>query len=102
MPSPHLAAWHGSLGDGQIQPRSSMQSAPQPSAAAVFPSTVSGCTSTCGDGILIPGDTNEECDDGNKKDGDGCSSTCKVEPGYKCDNQQGTLPASITIPFVFR
>lgn len=23
-----------------------------------------------------------ECDDGNTEDGDGCSSACRVEPGY--------------------
>ena len=28
----------------------------------------------------------EECDDGNKADGDGCSSTCKVERGFFCLN----------------
>jgi len=27
---------------------------------------------------------NEECDDGNTNNNDGCSSTCKVEPGYQC------------------
>ncbi|HET7538537.1 MAG TPA: DUF4215 domain-containing protein [Polyangiaceae bacterium] len=42
--------------------------------------TSSGCTSECGDGLLI----NEECDDGNTKDGDGCSSTCKKEGGFTC------------------
>jgi fibro-slime domain-containing protein len=26
----------------------------------------------------------EECDDGNTKDGDGCSAACKLEPGWKC------------------
>ncbi|HVY29150.1 MAG TPA: DUF4215 domain-containing protein [Polyangiaceae bacterium] len=62
------------------------------------PSTAQGCTSSCGDGILL----GEECDDGNKKDGDGCSAACKVEPGYKCEEQAGTLPNSISIPFVFR
>ena len=30
----------------------------------------------CGNGLLDPG---EECDDGNKTDADGCSSTCTVE-----------------------
>jgi len=30
----------------------------------------------CGDGHLDPG---EDCDDGNKADGDGCSSECKLE-----------------------
>lgn len=28
----------------------------------------------------------EECDDGNGKSGDGCSSTCKLEPNYVCKN----------------
>ncbi|KAF8453751.1 hypothetical protein BDZ91DRAFT_768147 [Kalaharituber pfeilii] len=31
----------------------------------------------CGNGKLDPG---EECDDGNRIDGDGCSSTCRKEP----------------------
>jgi len=32
---------------------------------------------TCGDQIL---DSNEECDDGNRTDGDGCTSKCSNEP----------------------
>jgi fibro-slime domain-containing protein len=39
-----------------------------------------GCTSKCGDGLLI----GEECDDGNTTSGDGCSATCQVEPGFRC------------------
>jgi fibro-slime domain-containing protein len=66
------------------------------------PIDTDGCSSSCGDGILLDGDPNEECDDGNKRDGDGCSATCKVEPGYMCQKQQGVLPPSISIPFVFR
>jgi cysteine-rich repeat protein len=31
---------------------------------------------TCGDGTLDPG---EQCDDGNKTDGDGCSAGCQLE-----------------------
>jgi cysteine-rich repeat protein len=31
----------------------------------------------CGNGVLDPG---ELCDDGNTKNGDGCSQFCKVEP----------------------
>jgi cysteine-rich repeat protein len=34
------------------------------------------CDGPCGDGVLGSG---EECDDGNCKDGDGCSSMCMVE-----------------------
>ncbi|HYQ02856.1 MAG TPA: DUF4215 domain-containing protein [Polyangiaceae bacterium] len=42
--------------------------------------TDTGCTSECGDGLLI----GEECDDGNTKSGDGCSSDCKKEGGFMC------------------
>lgn len=38
------------------------------------------CAPTCGDGLVI----DEECDDGNVTDGDGCSTTCTVEPGFTC------------------
>lgn len=65
------------------------------------PTDADGCSSSCGDGLLLDGDA-EECDDGNKRDGDGCSATCQVEDGYKCDKETGTLPGSIQIPFVFR
>lgn len=37
--------------------------------------------STCGNGVV---EGNEECDDGDLQDNDGCSSLCKVEPGWKC------------------
>src|SRR5690606_7936609 len=36
---------------------------------------------TCGDGQI---DLSESCDDGDMNGGDGCSSTCIVEPGYTC------------------
>ena len=39
------------------------------------------CGLECGDGIVQPG---EPCDDGNQSAGDGCSSTCTVEPGWSC------------------
>jgi fibro-slime domain-containing protein len=35
----------------------------------------------CGDGVIESGET---CDDGNTVSGDGCSSTCEIEPGYAC------------------
>ena len=39
-----------------------------------------GCfTGACGDGNL-DSEAGEECDDGNTVDGDGCSSTCQIEP----------------------
>ena len=37
----------------------------------------------CGDGALEIG-TGEQCDDGNPNSGDGCSSTCQVEPTWQC------------------
>lgn len=38
----------------------------------------------CGNGYLEP-QIGETCDDGNKEDGDGCSSGCKKQEGYVCD-----------------
>jgi len=37
----------------------------------------------CGDGKVM---SSEECDDGNLVDGDGCSSTCQIEPLFGCEN----------------
>lgn len=48
-----------------------------------------GVCAPCGDGQKTP---NEECDDGNRVDGDGCSSTCKVE---KQKSSQASQPAPI-------
>ncbi len=42
------------------------------------------CQLACGNGILDPG---EECDDGNGDDGDGCSSGCAIQEGWKCGGQ---------------
>ena len=42
----------------------------------------SGCYK-CGNGIKEPG---EYCDDGNKVNGDGCSSECQIEPPPNCGN----------------
>lgn len=36
----------------------------------------------CGNGVINPGET---CDDVNKANGDGCSSTCQVEQGWTCN-----------------
>ncbi len=46
-------------------------------------------TEVCGDGALDPG---EACDDGNTRDGDGCSTSCAVEAGFTCVGQ----PSSCT------
>lgn len=39
----------------------------------------------CGDGVIYGAE--ERCDDGNQLSGDGCSSICRVEPGYACSGQ---------------
>jgi cysteine-rich repeat protein len=39
------------------------------------------CVAECGDGVA---DLSEECDDGNQRSGDGCSSFCRVEVGWSC------------------
>ena len=61
-----------------------------------------GCTSECGDGLLI----NEECDDGNTKDGDGCSSTCKKEGGFECSQTANCEKINgacvLRVPVVYR
>jgi len=41
-----------------------------------FAPTSSSCASACGDGMVA---ANEECDDGNRVSGDGCSSDCRHE-----------------------
>ena len=40
----------------------------------------------CGDGIR-PTELHA-CDDGNTQDGDGCSQSCTIEFGFKCDNAE--------------
>jgi len=39
------------------------------------------CVIACGDSVVGRGET---CDDGNTEPDDGCSPTCRVEPGYTC------------------
>jgi cysteine-rich repeat protein len=34
----------------------------------------------------------EECDDGNTRSGDGCSSECTIEPGYGADGHRLSPP----------
>ncbi len=41
----------------------------------------------CGDGVIQP--SNEQCDDGDTTDGDGCSSTCKLEANFTCVTKEG-------------
>eukprot|EP00163_Fabomonas_tropica_P005646 TRINITY_DN1525_c0_g1_i2.p1 TRINITY_DN1525_c0_g1~~TRINITY_DN1525_c0_g1_i2.p1 ORF type:complete len:3023 (-),score=588.09 TRINITY_DN1525_c0_g1_i2:123-9191(-) len=46
-----------------------------------------GCTPECGNGVI---QTGEVCDDNNPNSGDGCSSTCQVEPGWTCSGAPST------------
>jgi fibro-slime domain-containing protein len=42
----------------------------------------------CGDGMRAK-DSEEQCDDGANKSGDGCSAQCRLETGYACDPNGG-------------
>ena len=56
-------------------------------ASATVGAVPDGATlSTCGDGVIDPG---EVCDDGNLVDGDGCDSYCRLECDAHCDCPQG-------------
>ena len=45
------------------------------------------CSEICGDGLNLG---EYECDDGNLIDGDGCSSLCSVEEGFRCQGGNTT------------
>jgi cysteine-rich repeat protein len=45
-----------------------------------FNAALQRCTENCGDGFRFT----LACDDGNNINGDGCTSDCKIEPGYHC------------------
>lgn len=54
------------------------------------------CHEFCGDGLV----KEDGCDDGNTKNGDGCSSTCIVEDYFVCDTNQPSncyFQANLTI-----
>lgn len=44
-----------------------------------------GDPAVCGDGTIH--DPVELCDDQNTEDGDGCSATCRIEPGWSCSGE---------------
>jgi len=49
-----------------------------------IPAIESGNPTLCGNGQQDPG---EQCDDGNKMAGDGCSAICQIPAGWSCDGQ---------------
>lgn len=67
----------------------------------IFDAGTSSCFEYCGDGKRYI----HECDDGNNKDGDGCSRDCRIESGYRCtggtpdtpDQCYNQIPSRITI-----
>lgn len=48
---------------------------------------------SCGNNVRNP---NEECDDGNRVSGDGCTSNCFVEPGHRCVDPSASEPDKCT------
>ena len=60
------------------------------------------CTTTCGDGLLLPGNLTEACDDGNQASEDGCSPDCVVEPGYVCEPASLAPMGELALPIVYR
>ncbi|MCC7072630.1 MAG: DUF4215 domain-containing protein [Deltaproteobacteria bacterium] len=48
----------------------------------------------CGDGLIDYDGVSalEQCDDGNAGSGDGCTSTCQMEPGFDCYSSQPGEP----------
>jgi fibro-slime domain-containing protein len=48
----------------------------------------------CGDRI-VQADRGEECDDGNRMGGDGCSGSCQVEPNHSCPAQGGPCVSTV-------
>src|SRR5215471_1312037 len=46
-----------------------------------IPSIEAGNPMLCGNGMQDPG---EQCDDGNKNAGDGCSAICQIPAGWSC------------------
>ena len=61
----------------------------QISAGFIFDPDSQACTEICGDGKNMG---IKECDDGNGVNGDGCSSECKVETGWACENGTASGP----------
>ena len=69
----------------------------------VCPAAGGACTTSCGDGLLLPVDMaqGQQCDDGNTVAGDGCSSDCKNEMGYQCTTMPFTQDP-LVLPIVLR
>lgn len=64
-------------------PSSTVTPTKTPTASPATPTATPTPGSLCGNGAL--NSQLEECDDGNVENGDGCSTSCTIEPGWKCD-----------------
>jgi fibro-slime domain-containing protein len=53
----------------------------------------------CGDGQRFAG---EACDDGNARDGDGCSAACIEEDAFDCNDLAADPPAQVHLPVIYR
>lgn len=54
----------------------------------------------CGDGVV---GGSEACDDGNRANSDGCSSSCTLDSGFVCTEKRcGTTGCTLRLPAVFR
>jgi cysteine-rich repeat protein len=71
----------GSIGRANLDGTGVNQSFIKMAAARPMGLVVVQQTPQGGDGVIEPPET---CDDGNTVSGDGCSSTCSVEPGWTC------------------
>jgi len=54
------------------------------------------CVGVCGDGLRRG--YGEECDDNNTISGDGCSSTCKLEQGFRCEGINPDICEAVAPP----
>jgi cysteine-rich repeat protein len=69
---------------------------PCPATCATAISVTCEYIGVCGDGFRRH--SFEACDDGNTEDGDGCSSSCTIEPGWLCDGGSWTSADTCFFP----
>ena len=63
--------------------------------AAVALAWSPSASAVCGDGVV---DAEETCDDLNSDDGDGCDSSCVVEPGWESVDAEFSLDVAEALP----
>jgi cysteine-rich repeat protein len=83
------AGWVDDGGDGD--PAEPLPTGPPPFAGAGAPP--GPLQAVCGD-AMIDSASGEQCDDGNRDPGDGCTAMCRAEPGYTCSPSGCVFPRS--------